>query len=114
LTLSAKPKAWNISIVRVLMPSALPLMMLRGMRSMIIVSMSGNCATNVSTVVSVERPFAGGSHTLFERDFRVEELPDGFLDRPVEEVVSFDPATRTVTFAVGEQRVEYHLPPMGK
>jgi hypothetical protein len=30
LTLSAKPKAWNISMVRVLMPSALPLMMLRG------------------------------------------------------------------------------------
>ena len=43
LTLSANPKAWNISIVRVLMLSALLLMMLPDMRSTIIVSMAGNC-----------------------------------------------------------------------
>ena len=42
LTLSAKPNAWNISIVRTLIPSALPFVMLVGLRSTIIVSMSGN------------------------------------------------------------------------
>ena len=64
--------------------------------------------------VSVERPFPGGSRTLFERAFRVDELPDGFLDWPVGQVVSFDPATRTVTFTLGGQRLDYCLPTADK
>jgi hypothetical protein len=64
--------------------------------------------------VSVVRPFDGGSRTLFEREFRVDELPDGFLDRPADQVVAFDPETRTVTFSVGDRQFDYRLPTAGE
>src|SRR5262245_58874485 len=40
---------------------------------------------------------------LFQRDFRMDELPDGFLERSPDEIVSFDPATSVVTFHIGEK-----------
>ena len=38
------------------------------------------------------------------------KLPDGFPAKPVEEIVSYDEASRRVTFTLGQDVYEYMLP----
>jgi hypothetical protein len=47
---------------------------------------------------------------LFQQSFRFDELPDGFLERSPEEIVSYNPTTRVVTFHVGEKPATHKLP----
>ena len=46
---------------------------------------------------------------LFRRDFRLNELPKGFLERSPEEIVSYDPSTLLVTFHTGDKPTTYRL-----
>jgi hypothetical protein len=63
--------------------------------------------------VSVEKPYPGGSKVLFEQELRVDELPEGFLKKPIRDIVAFDPTSGTVTFILGERRIEFRLPAEG-
>jgi hypothetical protein len=60
--------------------------------------------------IDVEKPEDGSSWVYFQRDLRLDELPDGFLKKPVGQIVSYDPASAKVVFTVGERRFEYQLP----
>jgi hypothetical protein len=46
----------------------------------------------------------------FERDFRVQDLPAGFLSKPVSEIASFDEASSIVTLRIGNERIACKLP----
>jgi hypothetical protein len=46
----------------------------------------------------------------FQRDLRIDELPEGFISKPIGDIVSYDPTTRKVRFAIGALRFEYKLP----
>ena len=51
-----------------------------------------------------------GSVIGFAREFLPSQLPAGFIDRDVTEIVTFDESTRTVSFAIGESSFRYNLP----
>jgi hypothetical protein len=61
---------------------------------------------------SIEVQKARGSawHVYFERDLRFDELPKGFLNKPIAEIVSYDATARKVSFTIGARRFEYQLP----
>jgi len=46
----------------------------------------------------------------FQRDFKIQELPERFLERKIEEIVSFNEKTKLVTFVVGKNKYVYQLP----
>jgi hypothetical protein len=60
--------------------------------------------------IDVEKAEGVNWQVYFERDLRIDELPEGFDSRPINEIVSYDSTTRKVTFAVGAKRFEYRLP----
>ena len=41
---------------------------------------------------------------------KVDELPKGFVGKPIAEIVFYESETRTVRFAIGERNFEYQLP----
>lgn len=41
---------------------------------------------------------------------KVDELPKGFVGKPIAEIVFYESETRTVRFAIGERKFEYQLP----
>jgi hypothetical protein len=47
----------------------------------------------------------------FLRDLSIAELPEGFLTKPIGEIVSFDEQSRLVTFQIGDRKFCYQLPP---
>jgi hypothetical protein len=47
----------------------------------------------------------------FLRDFTIAELPEGFLSKPISEIVSFDEQSRLVIFQIGDRKHHYQLPP---
>ncbi|WP_430458213.1 hypothetical protein [Rheinheimera sp.] len=47
---------------------------------------------------------------LYQRDFRIEDLPSDFLKREITEVVSYDPTVRKAIFNMGNGIYEYKLP----
>ena len=68
---------------------------------------------SIDVEIKAESPGAPGGYTwavVFERQFPIAELPEGFLYKSVHEVVSFDPLANTVVFAIGEEEYEYSLP----
>jgi hypothetical protein len=61
--------------------------------------------------IDVEKPEGdGASYVYFQRDIRLEALPRNFVDKPIADVVSYDPTTRTARFMLGDQKFEYRLP----
>jgi hypothetical protein len=61
--------------------------------------------------MDVEMDDGGGAMLVyFQRDLRIDELPEGFLRKSIGDIVSYDPTTRSVSFSVGARRFEYHLP----
>jgi hypothetical protein len=46
----------------------------------------------------------------FRRDFRKQDLPEGFLSKPITEVVSFDEAGSVITLRVGERLITWKVP----
>src|SRR5258708_3021265 len=55
--------------------------------------------------LAVELPFgptvSDGWRVMFQRDLWIGEVPETLIHAAAEEIVAFDPATRTVTFNVG-------------
>lgn len=47
---------------------------------------------------------------LFQRYFRAADLPAGFEQKAIADIVSFDDATRKVRFAIGDRTFEYRVP----
>jgi hypothetical protein len=60
--------------------------------------------------INVAKPDGRVSHVYFQRDLRIEELPDGFVSKPIAEIVSYDAISRKVSFTIGARRFEYTLP----
>ena len=60
--------------------------------------------------ISVDYSTEFGSVIGFAREFLPSQLPAGFIDRDVTEIVTFDESTRTVSFAIGESSFRYNLP----
>ena len=60
--------------------------------------------------IDVEFEQKDSSLVCFNRDFEISSLPKGFLDKDIDDVVSFDPARRKVTFAIGGEEYVYILP----
>jgi hypothetical protein len=50
------------------------------------------------------------SVVLFEREFEINELPNGFEKEMIANVVRFDERTRVVRFSLGQHSYEYLLP----
>ena len=46
----------------------------------------------------------------FSRDFKIQDLPESFLERKIDEVVSFDEKTNVVTFEIGKNKYTYQIP----
>lgn len=46
----------------------------------------------------------------FSRHFEISSLPDDFLNKDIDDVVSFDAASRKVTFDIGDNDYVYILP----
>jgi len=46
----------------------------------------------------------------FSRDFKIEDLPEKFIDKKIDDIVSYDLKTRIVTFKVGKETYKYTLP----
>jgi hypothetical protein len=61
--------------------------------------------------VDVEKPDGAVSNVVFQYDFRMAELPSGFTEIPISQIVSYDDSSRTVTFKVGDQTKRYRLEP---
>ena len=51
-----------------------------------------------------------GWYEYFSRDYYMKDLPKGFLSKPASELVKYDKDSRTVTFIVGDDKVQYKLP----
>jgi hypothetical protein len=47
---------------------------------------------------------------VYRRDFEISDLPEGLLDKNIDDVVEFDEETNSVTFLIGESSYEYSLP----
>jgi hypothetical protein len=47
---------------------------------------------------------------LYRRDFRIEDLPDEFLKKSINEVVDYDPVSSKAIFHMGNGVYEYKLP----
>jgi hypothetical protein len=57
------------------------------------------------------RMMGGAWHwASFRRDFRIQDLPEGFLAKPVAEIVSFDEASSVVTLHIGKERITWRVP----
>lgn len=62
-----------------------------------------------------ERLPDGTESVCFDAKIQVAGLPKGFTDKPIKEIVRFDPALRLVTFDLGGgQEARYKLPPNKK
>jgi hypothetical protein len=46
----------------------------------------------------------------FRRDFRLRDLPEGFLSKPGAEIVSFDKVSSVVTLHIGNERITWRVP----
>jgi hypothetical protein len=66
----------------------------------------------VDYTVAVEKKYPDGtSSTCFDAKLRLAKLPRGFAEKPIKEVVRFDPVKRLVTFDLGGgQEVRCFLP----
>lgn len=60
--------------------------------------------------IEVEKSDGAASHVHFHRDFTIDAIPAGLIEKPLSEVISFDERLRTVTFRIGDQIVQYRLP----
>jgi hypothetical protein len=60
--------------------------------------------------IDVEYAYKDGSLICYSRDFKVAELPQGFINKEVNEVVSYDATSRKVTFTMGDKEHVYILP----
>jgi len=60
--------------------------------------------------IDVEKPDGGVLQVYFQRDLRIDEVPEGFVNKPIAEIVSYEAPTRKVSFTIGTQRFEYTLP----
>ena len=56
------------------------------------------------------KTFVEGYRVMFQRDLWIGEVPENLIHAAAEEIVAFDPATRTVTFTVEPQHFQYTLP----
>ena len=46
----------------------------------------------------------------FRRDLEIQELPERFLERKIDDVVSFNKETNVVTFEIGKNKYAYPIP----
>jgi hypothetical protein len=60
--------------------------------------------------LSVEVPIPNGSRPLYHIDLRADVLPLGFVDKPIEDIVVYDPKTRLISFNVGDRLYGFRLP----
>jgi hypothetical protein len=60
--------------------------------------------------IGVQKPRDSASYVYFQRDLRIDEVPDDFVSKPIEEIVTYEPTSRKVSFTIGTQRSEYTLP----
>jgi hypothetical protein len=51
----------------------------------------------------------GSSSVYFQRDFRIQDLPPGFLAKKIDEIATFDPQRSAVVFRVGEEEFVYQI-----
>ena len=61
--------------------------------------------------VTIELPGDGGNTLVpFEAAFALSDLPADILDRPMEELVSYDEKSKTVTFDLGTATISTQIP----
>lgn len=46
----------------------------------------------------------------FRRDLEMQELPERFLERKIDDVISFNEETNVVTFEIGKNKYAYQIP----
>jgi hypothetical protein len=47
---------------------------------------------------------------IYQRDFAISDMPQGFLDKKISEVVSYQEQSNAVIFSIGTRKYEYILP----
>ena len=60
--------------------------------------------------IDVEYKQKNSSLVCFSRDFEISDLPTGFLDKKIDDVVTYNSNTRKVTFTIGDKEHIYILP----
>ena len=51
--------------------------------------------------IEVSKSYKNEWRVYFSRDYHIKDLPNGFLDKPINEIVKYDEDSRIVTFMIG-------------
>ena len=60
--------------------------------------------------IGVQKQRDSAWYVYFQRDLRIDEVPDDFVSKPIDDIVSYEPTNRKVSFTIGTRRFDYELP----